>query len=135
MRSAASQLIFMLYMQPTFPQLYHSFVVWCSKWAICHDCMGKDDDAAVDFMHLQAIAQSISEVWFSDDVTWMGRVRLQFDAQAAHNTLNVVIRVVILGAPYTLYQQASSQYAANISGQLCQKRVLYRGKRDDTVRD
>lgn len=36
MRFAASQLIFMLYMQPTFPQLYHSFVLWCSKWAICH---------------------------------------------------------------------------------------------------
>lgn len=136
MRFAKSQLIFMLYIQPTFPQLYHSFVVWCRKWAICQYFVGKDcDDAVGNFTCSQAITQSISEVWFSDDVARMGRIRLQFDAQAAHNAFDIVVRVVILGAPYTLYQQTSGQYAANISGQLSQKRVLYRGKRDDAARN
>ena len=53
----------------------------------------------------QAIVESVPEMRLSDDVAGVGRIRLQFDTQTTHNSLDVVGRIAILRAPHPLQKQ------------------------------
>src|SRR5437868_6347167 len=85
--------------------------------------------------HSQRVAQSIPQVWLSDDVPWMSGIRFQLDPQATYDSLDIVRRITILGAPYLLQEQVSGEHTPNIFCQLFQYCILDRRKSDGATRN